>query len=84
MLIGDQSLRARSYPRDNYFYWLMTPLSFDTQARVMVVGGAGEVQSIDSVDRTNDVRPMISLKAGTIYSQGDGSKTNPYVVDMSN
>ena len=36
--------------------------------------------NISSVARTYGVRPMITLKKGTVYSSGDGSKTTPYVV----
>ncbi len=37
---------------------------------------------IDPV-QPSDVRPVISLIAGTKYSSGNGSATNPYIVDMS-
>jgi len=35
------------------------------------------------VEYTDGVRPAVSLIPGTVYSDGDGSKNNPYVVETN-
>ena len=70
---------------NNYYYYLLTPdRNSGYGNRHYSVGANGSVTTIDYTDRSNSIRPVISLVKGTKYSQGDGSMTNPYVVDMSN
>ena len=63
------------------WYWLASPYLFNTGSgafgRFVVTNGS---MNYYYVNYTNGVRPTISLKPGTIYSNGDGSMTNPYVV----
>ena len=62
-------------------YWLgsagdMTYL----QASAYYVRNTGYINR-HYVTATFGVRPAISLKPGIIYSSGDGSMANPYVID---
>ena len=64
-------------------YWLGSPYAFYNNASGAVVKERGGLNS-DSVAYSYGVRPAISLKPGTRYSDGDGSMANPYIVDTSN
>ena len=70
---------ARDTP---YYYWLLSPTNFNNTTAVFrtvnIDGGIGSFGSRNSLG----VRPVISLIAGTEYTKGDGSMTNPYIVRM--
>ncbi len=66
-------------------YWLISPkyIYYD-HAIMRYVYSSGKFETSDDSSYTNKdygVRPAISLKPGTIYSSGDGSMANPYVVE---
>ena len=76
-----------TYLKNDLINWLGTPSYFN-------LNGAGNIRigesgtAITSYDLGKNrvhlsyyVRPSISLKPGTEYIDGDGSKNNPYVVD---
>ena len=64
-------------------YWTMSPQYFSSvspNAYVFYVTSTGSLFS-DSVHYTFDVRPVINLKADTLFEVGGtGTSTNPYVV----
>jgi len=70
-------------------YWTATPHSFYREVALEnFVNPTGitddySVKERSVVSQQMMVRPAISLVKGTKYSDGDGSMTNPYVVDMS-
>ena len=55
--------------------WLISPSSVYDKAKVFASPWLGY-----SVDNEKGVRPVISLKPGTEYVDGDGSRNNPYIV----
>ena len=62
-------------------YWLASPFTLDYHAddgRSVVP--AGSMSNI-FISNAVGVRPVISLKPGTEYTLGDGSYTNPFVVE---
>ena len=62
---------------DSYLY-------FDFGAKVIYPEGESySVSDTETVSNSYGVRPVISLKNGTIISSGDGSETSPWVVDES-
>ena len=72
--------------RDNYLdidtnWWTMTPAKYSNvtiyYASVSTAGGT----SISRCDKSYGVRPMVSLKHGVLYSNGDGTVNNPYVIE---
>ncbi len=66
------------------YYWLLSPSNFGGRE---VAGNRREAKgNLDyySVNYLYGVRPVISLKPGTEYIDGDGSKNNPYIIDTSN
>ena len=78
--------------RTNYlytisYYWTSSPLELaaygnaDVKVYVGGVRGAGDVSG-DDVSNAGGVRPVVSLADGTLVnSNGDGTRTNPYVVE---
>ena len=64
-------------------YWLASPshfnLSFASERSVDTAG----VLDDNGVVNAFGVRPVVSVRPGTEYIDGDGSKNNPYVVDTS-
>ena len=71
-----------NYLCTNRDYWTSSPVLMyaDGAARVGYVYSAGFV-GVDRVDSASGVRPVVSLANGTLVnSNGDGTSTNPYVV----
>ena len=63
-------------------YWLASPASFDYNgARGRHARTDGSMDGYYGVSNAYGVRPAVSLRPGTRYSAGDGSMTNPYIVD---
>ena len=61
-------------------YWLSSPFSFSNDnASEQFVYGNGNISGYLVTDMYG-VRSAISLKPSTIYTLGDGSKNNPYIV----
>ncbi len=64
-------------------YWLASPeyLGYNTTrvSRVSKTGNLG-IHNLTE-DDINGIRPVISLKPGIEYSDGDGSKDHPYIID---
>ncbi len=68
-------------------WWTMTPASTDTYAKMfmIVVGDNYNTSHIDDISIRyvgGDIRPVISLKSCVKYESGDGSASNPYIVNI--
>ena len=62
-------------------YWVSTPYKFHaTYSHSYYIDGTGKINK-HSITNDYGVRPMISLKAGTKFSSGDGSTSSPYVIE---
>ena len=85
LTISETSLLNQASTRvtPNY-YWVASPYSFYTSnfAGVRAIYPDGSISG-HYVNSNIGVRPAISLIAGTEYTKGDGSMTNPYVVKMN-
>lgn len=77
-LLGSSTLR-----KTGVTYWLLS--SHDFSYNYLIVHDVSSYGNISSVELRNNnmagVRPVISLKPGTEYTSGDGSKNNPYIID---
>ena len=66
------------------WWWLLSPFYWNgSSASVFFVNGSsrpGFLDSLNYVDRTRGVRPVISLKADVLYKSGDGSAESPYEI----
>ena len=62
------------------YYWTMTPYSFSDYANNYNITNQGILNN-NYTGVTWAVRPVVSLKPGTKYRYGDGSKNNPYIVE---
>lgn len=68
------------YLYNNFHWWSLSPYYFyGTDARAFGVHSAGNLYNY--VFSNYGVRPAISLKAGTTAISGDGTATNPYVIE---
>ena len=59
-------------------YWLGSPYAFENGN---AYGRREDLSDYYIVSNAYGVRPAISLKPGTNYTGGDGSKNNPYIVE---
>ena len=92
LLSMDETLLGKTtskYSSNNYYlntgsyYWTGSPSPFGNyNAREYGVNSSGNLDG-GRVDYTKGVRPAVSLIPGTVYSDGDGSKNNPYVVETN-
>ena len=92
LLSMDETLLGKTtskYSSNNYYlktgsyYWAGSPSSFlYNGAYEWGVASSGDLNN-NVVNNTNGVRPAVSLIPGTVYSDGDGSKNNPYVVETN-
>ena len=75
-----------SYLRENAtsgWYWSFSPDSFSGpvgSASVLVVGGSGDVYNY-WVTNANALRPAVSLTSTTTISGGNGTSSNPFVIN---
>ena len=64
-----------------YDFWTMTPAYFYSyDAYTYQVNTGGIISAVGS-SATSYVRPMVALKASTNVVSGNGTRTNPYVVE---
>ncbi len=60
-------------------FWLLSPFSYNKSTPTgFALNDVGI--SNGGINSTHGVRPVVSLKPGTEYTSGDGSKNNPYIV----
>ena len=62
-------------------FWLATPNYFNKIYAESYEVSSGGGTSSNGVRTSFDVRPVVSVKPGTKYRYGDGSKNNPYIVE---
>jgi hypothetical protein len=72
-IVGYRNLKA--FGNDSSYYYLMTPFSAGSSARVDQYG------NISSSGSETNIRPVISLRPDIEYVSGDGSLEHPYLVD---
>ncbi len=70
-----------NYLRRSYIYWAMSPSSADTSYAGVLNADRGGSLSDNTVDNTFGVLPVINLKADTLITSGDGSESQPFVVE---
>ena len=86
-LLTVPELSLAGYGSSHYFnngllVWIGSPIIIDNYyARVKVVYSGGWGSSVVSAAMGMGIRPSISLKTGTEISSGDGSYTNPFVIN---
>ena len=76
----------KNYLLSNSQYWLLSPATINEIGNWAYMG-AIYVYGLTVVELNNTstgARPVISLKYGTVISDGDGSVDNPYVVKTTN
>lgn len=86
----DEAWYAGAYKNDSnahylytgQYYWTMTPSNGNMYSSVFCMYSTGYLNgSMFNVSIGLGVRPVINLKADTIFAEGgDGTSSNPYVV----
>lgn len=67
-------------------YWTMTPYNYSyvlfgaSKIAYMAIVDANGKITTSKVQNSSNVRPVINLKASSIYNYGDGSSSNPYTI----
>ena len=74
-LLNNDNLR-----KTEKYYWLGSPYNFYNDNAFECVIAMSGYNSAYLVNYTYGVRPVVSLKPGTEYTSGTGSKSDPYVV----
>ena len=92
-LAGGRALYNGVYsPNSNYYlynggnYWTLSPSGFysnDLHAVVWLVMTSGNLYPWYYVTYLFGIRPVISLKANTLVTKGDGTALNPFVIAKS-
>ena len=92
-LAGGRALYNGVYsPNSNYYlynggnYWTLSPSGFysnDLHADVWLVMTSGNLYPWYYVTYLFGIRPVISLKANTLVTKGDGTALNPFVIAKS-
>ena len=81
LLTADEYVLAgsgNSYLNTGQTYWTMSPYGYDSFAVMFAVDSAG-ILSVDRVNRTHGVRPVINLKSAIAIS-GSGTTRDPYTI----
>ena len=62
-------------------YWTMSPYYwYGSSAACVFVADTNGLLNWGSVNDTYGLRPVINLKSDTIFSSGNGTLNNPYIV----
>ena len=62
-------------------YWIGSPYTFSYNYVSGHWSNSTGSLNIRNISTTGGVRPAISLKPGTVYTSGNGSKNSPYIVE---
>ena len=63
-------------------YWTMTPNEFDYTSSYIRTFGTNAATATSKVNQPLAIRPVITLKYGTEFDDGDGSTTSPYHINI--
>ena len=74
------NIQYNTFLRTTKNYWLISPSDF-MMKQVNVIHQSDNYIIGNAADGLNGVRPSVSLKPGTEFKSGDGSFTNPFVIE---
>ena len=66
----------------NGSYWTISPYATKDNASYVIAISSSGVITPTSAFRTLDVYPTVYLKSNTIITDGDGSITSPYIIEL--
>ena len=76
---GTTKSNSSFYLNNNINTWTLSPNPYDWFVRNFSLSSLGGLSYGDSYD-SYGVRPVISLKSGTVISSGSGTATDPFIV----
>ena len=74
-LAGGAMSSSESYLYTGEWWWTMSPAHFQNNSAYVY-----DSYAVHSTNSELGVRPAVSLKAGTVIADGDGSVSDPYVI----
>ncbi len=81
MITNNNSTNTNTYLYTSSHYWTMTPYFFYSgYVRLYMVHSNGWLDN-NRADSTRGVRPVINLKADTVFVSGNGEASTPLVVE---
>ena len=81
--VGKGSVSTGYYLYNYQYYWTMSPANWNFGPSMFFVSSKGTLGSSGDLTNTWGVRPVINLTADTTFT-GDGTATNPYIVNLTN
>lgn len=63
--------------------WTLSPRYFDSDTAGMFYLYSGNLLSSNRTNKTNGIRPAVSLAPDTIIASGDGSQTDPFEIETN-
>lgn len=80
---GKDNINKEYYLYNGVTFWSMTPSVYSQTFKMNIfdIYPDGHLENHQSNSGDNYIRPMISLKRGTRFIQGNGTTENPYVVN---
>ena len=81
-MVSYPTTNKKSYLYTKSYYWTMTPqYTDDYSPNVFIIWNDGCIYYTGPVNSTSPgVRPVVNLKSDTLFTSGDGTSSNPYVV----
>ncbi len=70
-----------NYLSHNYSWWTMSPRTANSSSAYEFYGSGGGISSEARINDTYAVLPVINLNSNIQITGGDGTESNPYVVD---
>ena len=85
-LLGKTTAKSSNdsyYLKSGSIYWLSSPYIFSDSSIFEYRVHSTGILYFSNVDITYGVRPALSLRTGVVYSEGDGSKDSPYIIETN-
>ena len=82
MYAGGESENSTYYLYTNKYFWTMSPAYVKHQSGGFCIYSNG-YHGAYNFDNTHTLRPVISIKSTDIVASGDGTSTNPYVINTN-
>ena len=71
-----------TYAKGELYWWSLSPFYFNEKystGRAFFLDSDGSMYDL-SVDSTNHSRPAVSLKSGSVITEGVGTLEKPYII----
>ena len=77
---NNSTCTSTNWLANSSYYWTISPRS-DSAANVMNIVNDGSLTSYLPTSTDNNIRPVLFLSSSVLYMSGDGSTSNPFVIE---